>query len=95
MATYDQWLDAFSTFYDSIPRDAGLPCLNCGQKTLRLVFTGYPERMIGYGHFWCDTCLVGIGICRAPIPEGAVMQNIHDAPEDREPKIPNFQLVQG
>ena len=93
MATYDQWLAAYSAVYDAVPDDADLACPNCGHKTLRLVFTGDLDRGIGYGHFWCDTCLQGIGISRAPIPDGATVQNIHDPREDREPKIPNFQLV--
>ena len=93
MATYDDWLAAYSDVYDAIPDDSRLPCPNCGHTTLRLVFTGDPEMSIGYGHFWCDTCLQGIGISRAPIPDGAVMQNIHDDREDRQPKIPNFTLV--
>lgn len=93
MATYDQWLAAYSAAYDSIPRDSALSCPNCANQTLRLVFTGDPDRMIGYAHFWCDTCLEGIGVSRAPIPEGAIMQNIHDPRQVRVPKIPDFRLV--
>jgi hypothetical protein len=93
MATREQWLDSYEIVYDAIPGDPHVPCPNCGHDTLRLVFTGDPERMVGYAGFWCDNCLQGIGISRAPIPDGAIMQNIHDAPEDRQPKIPNYQLV--
>jgi hypothetical protein len=93
MATHDQWLDAYETCYGQLPGVLQVPCPHCGNPTLRLVFTGHPETMVGYASFWCDTCLNGIGISRAPIPEGAVMQDIRDAPEDRTPKVPNYRLV--
>jgi hypothetical protein len=93
MATFDDWLTAYGDVYDAIPGDAGLACPNCGHRTLRLVFTGDRDRAIGYGHFWCDTCLFGIGISRAPIPDGAVVQDIHLLREEREPRIPNYTLV--
>jgi hypothetical protein len=93
VATYDDWLEAYSDVYDAIPRDAGRTCPNCGHRALRLVFTGDLERAVGYGHFWCDNCLQGVGISRAPIPAGAVVQNIHLPRDQREPKIPNFTLV--
>jgi hypothetical protein len=93
VATYDDWLVAYSETYDAVPSDGDLPCPHCGHRTLRLVFTGDLDRGLGYGHFWCDTCLQGIGISRAPIPEGAVVQDIRLPREQREPKIPNFTLV--
>ncbi|MBD0323712.1 MAG: hypothetical protein ICV72_10035 [Aldersonia sp.] len=93
MATYDDWLAAYSEVYEAIPEDVAVACPNCGHKTLRLVFTGDLHRAIGYGHFWCDTCFQGIGISRAPIPDGAIVQDIHLPHEEREPKIPNFILV--
>jgi len=93
MATYDDWLVAYSDVYDAIPGDAGVTCPHCGHQTLRLVFTGDIDQALGYGHFWCDTCLQGIGISRAPIPEGALVQDIHLPRDEREPRIPNFTLV--
>jgi hypothetical protein len=93
MATFEQWLVAYSSVYESVPQDSGAACPNCGHRALRLVFTGDPERMIGYAHFWCDNCLHGIGISRAPIPVGAVMQDIRQPPAGRVPKIPNFRIV--
>lgn len=93
MATRDQWLTAYSEAYDAVPRDAGLACPHCGRRTLRLVFTGDLDRGVGYASFWCDTCLQGIGISRAPIPGGAVVQDIRVPAGEREPRIPNFTLV--
>lgn len=93
MATYDQWRDAYEAVYAAIPNDANVPCPNCGYRALRVVFTGDPERMVGYGFCWCDNCLQGIGISRAPIPDGALLRDIRLAPEDRTPKIPDFTLV--
>ena len=93
MATFDDWLDVYEEAFEAIPRDADLACPHCGHHTLRLVFTGDLDRAVGYASFWCDTCLLGIGISRAPIPEGAVVRDIHLPREERLPKIPNFRLV--
>jgi hypothetical protein len=94
MATFDQWLDAYSAAYDMVPGPLVDACPNCGHRYLRLVFTGDLDRMVGYAHFWCGNCLQGIGISRTAIPEGGVVQDIHLPWEQREPKIPNYQLVQ-
>ena len=93
MATFDDWADAYNEVYDAIPADADVACPNCGHHTLRLVFTGDLERYVGYGMFWCDTCLLGISLCRVFIPDGAVVRDIHLDREDRMPAIPNFRLV--
>ena len=93
MATFDDWLDVYEKAYEAVPSDADLACPNCGHHTLRLVFTGDLERAEGYASFWCDTCLLGIGISRAPIPDGAVVRDIRVPREDRLPRIPNFRLV--
>lgn len=93
MATFEQWLGAYSDAYDALPGPIGSACPNCGHRELRIVFTGGPDRDVGYAHFWCDHCLEGIGISRAPIPDGAVVQDIRLPRADREPRIPNFRLV--
>jgi hypothetical protein len=93
MATFDDWLDAYEEVYEAIPGDAGVACPHCGSRTLRLVFTGDIEDAVGFGHFWCDTCLLGIGISRVPLPAGAIVQDIHLPTAERLPKIPNFKLV--
>jgi hypothetical protein len=93
MKTYDDWLKVYSEVYDAIPRDPELACPNCGHHTLRLVFTGNPERGVGHGAFWCDTCLQGINTCRSPIPEGAIVHDDNLPLDERWPKIPNFHLV--
>jgi len=93
MATFDDWMDTYEEVYAALPGDAGAACPNCGQRTLRLVFTGDLDRDTGYGSFWCDTCLTGVGICRAPIPDGAIVRDIHLPSEERQPEIPDFRLV--
>ncbi|HEX5201754.1 hypothetical protein ACFQS1_30740 [Paractinoplanes rhizophilus] len=93
MATYEDWMDAYDAAYDALPRDADLACPNCGHHTLRLIFTGDLDRDVGYGSFWCDTCLLGVGTCRTIIPDGAVVRDIHLSSEERVPQIPNFRLV--
>lgn len=94
MATFDQWLDLFSDAYDSVPGPLVMPCPNCGHRCLRLVFTGNPDQMVGYAHFWCDHCLEGIGTSRTIIPDDAVMRDIRQPDEERLPKVPNFRLAQ-
>jgi len=93
MATFDDWMDVYEEAYDALPDTANLACPHCGHHTLRLVFTGDLEEGIGFGHFWCDTCLLGVGISRTSIPEGAVTQDIRLPTEERRPAIPNFRLV--
>ena len=93
MATFDDWEDAYEEVYAATPRDPGVACPNCGHRTLRLVFTGDLERDVGYGSFWCDTCLLGISISRATIPAGAIVRDIHLPRDERVPRIPNFTLV--
>ena len=95
MATFDDWLDAYEIVYDALPGLPDIGCPNCKHKTLRLVFTGDMEQGTGYAHFWCDTCLHGIGISRAPIPEGGVVRDIHRPIDERRPEVPNFHLVTG
>jgi hypothetical protein len=93
-ATRDDWLEAYSTAYDAPPGPIDLPCPNCGHRTLRLVFTGDRDQMVGYAHFWCDHCGTGIGISRTEIPDGAVIRDIHQPRDQRRPPIPDYQLVQ-
>jgi hypothetical protein len=93
-ATYDQWLDAFSTAYDAVPGPPGNACPNCGHHCLQLVFTGDLDGAIGYAHFWCNHCLQGIGISRTAIPDQAIVQDIRLPRDQRRPEIPNYHLVQ-
>ncbi|MBO3736853.1 hypothetical protein [Actinoplanes flavus] len=93
MTTYDRWLDAYSAAYDTVPEPFEIACPQCGSKRLRLVFTGDPGSDVGYAHLWCDNCLYGIGVSRTIIPDGAVVQDIRQAPADRLPPIPNYRLV--
>lgn len=93
MATYDEWMDAYNEAYDSVPGNVDLPCPNCGHHTLRLIFTGELGRDVGFGSFWCDTCLLGVSTCRTIIPDGAVVRDIQLPREQMVPRIPNFKLV--
>jgi hypothetical protein len=94
MATYDDWMDVYEDVYAAFPADAGVACPNCGHHALRLVYTGNLDRDIGYGAFWCDDCLHGVGICRAVIPDGAIVRDIKLPREERVPRIPDFTLVE-
>ncbi|BBH66678.1 hypothetical protein ACTI_33630 [Actinoplanes sp. OR16] len=93
MATYDEWLETFSDAYDMAPEAIDLACPNCGRQRLRLVFTARPDRSVGHAAFWCDHCLQGIGISRAVIPAEAIVRDSSVPADEREPKIPNFQLA--
>jgi hypothetical protein len=93
-ATYDQWLDAFDIAYRAVPGPYDLACPNCGHHRLDVVFTGDLDRLVGYAAFWCDHCMQGIVTSRIHIPESAVIRDIHLPEEQREPRIPDFQLAQ-
>ena len=93
-ATYDEWLASFSTAYDTIPGPLDEACPNCGHHCLQLVFTGDPGGSIGYAHFWCNHCLQGIGISRTAIPDHAIVQDIRLPRDQRQPRIPNYDLVE-
>lgn len=94
MATWDDWSAKYEAVFEAIPEDPHLPCPNCGADALRLVFTGHVSTATGYASFWCDSCLQGIVISRAPIPDGAIVRSIEQAPQDRRPQIPNFTIVE-
>ncbi|MDG4800991.1 hypothetical protein [Micromonospora sp. WMMD980] len=93
MATFEEWLDAYEIFYRTLPTRPELPCPNCGHQTLSMVFTGPPGAGYGYVSFWCDTCLEGIHLSRAPIPAGVTARSIDAPAADRRSGIPNYRLV--
>ncbi|MFJ8689502.1 hypothetical protein [Micromonospora wenchangensis] len=93
MASFDDWLDAYDVMYRALPASSELPCPNCGHQTLRLVFTAPPGTRHGYAAFWCDTCLEGIHLSRAPIPDGVSVLSLDLPAEKRNRGIPNYRLV--
>jgi hypothetical protein len=93
MATFDDWMDVYEQFYDAAPIEPHVACPECGSYRLHLVYTGDLDRDVGYGLFWCDACLLGVSICRAVIPDGAVVRDIRLPSEERFPQVPNFRLV--
>jgi hypothetical protein len=92
-ATFDEWLVAYDEVYAALPDAADVACPNCGHHTLRLVFTGDLDRAVGFASFWCDTCLQGVSISRAPIPDGAIVKDIHLPLDEQPPEIPDFRLA--
>ncbi|GAB3932387.1 hypothetical protein [Micromonospora vulcania] len=93
MATFDEWLDAYDSVYRNQPAPSNVQCPNCGDRTLRLIFTGPHGSRYGYAFFWCDTCLEGIHLSRAPIPDGVMARAIDGPAEERSRGIPNYRLV--
>jgi hypothetical protein len=94
MATFDQWFDLFDDACDMAPGAIDIACPNCGRRCLNVVFTARPDSDVGYAAFWCDNCLQGIGVSRALIPGDAIVRDMRLPAEQREPKVPNFQLAQ-
>ncbi|MFF0151643.1 hypothetical protein [Micromonospora sp. NPDC005203] len=93
MATFDEWLDAYDVVYEALPAQSDHACPNCGHRTLRMVFNARPGADVGYVSFWCDTCLEGISVSRAPIPAGATVRSTDKPVEERRPAIPNYRLA--
>lgn len=93
MATFDEWLTAYDVVYRALPAMSDLSCPNCGHRSLRIVFTAPPAAGQGYVSFWCDTCLEGIFVSRAPIPVGVTARSPDEPPEDRNRGIPDYRLV--
>lgn len=93
MATFDEWLDAYDIVYRTLPTTSDLRCPNCGHRTLHLVLTGPPGSGFGYASFWCNTCLEGIHLSRAPVPDGVRVLPLDLPAEERNRSIPNYRLV--
>ncbi|MEV4831050.1 hypothetical protein AB0K25_22365 [Micromonospora sp. NPDC049257] len=93
MASFDEWLDAYDVVYRALPAPSDLPCPNCGHQTLRLAFTAPPGTRHGYASFWCDTCLEGIHLSRAPIPDGVTALSLDLPAGERTRGIPNYRLI--
>jgi hypothetical protein len=96
-ATYERWLDTYMKLYDALPDDAlpddaQVPCPNCGQRRLRLVFTGRGD--VGYASMWCDACLWGIAVSRVSIPAGGTVLDRDLTDAERRRTVPNFRIVQ-
>lgn len=95
MAAYDEWFEAFGDAYDAVPERTATACPRCGHRRLRLVFTGEPGGNSGYAQFWCEHCLHGIVTSRTGIPDGAELRDIRLPVEERVPRVPHFELVEG
>jgi hypothetical protein len=93
MSTWDDWAAKDEAAYSAVPRDLHAACPNCGHDALRLVFTGRVDEGVGYASFWCDHCLQGIVVSRAPIPPAAVVRSIDDPPAERKPEVPNYTVI--
>ncbi|RZT79035.1 hypothetical protein EV382_2231 [Micromonospora violae] len=77
---------------DLVPVDVAQSA-NCGWRTLRIVFTAQPAANAGYVAFWCDTCMEGIHVCRAPVPDGVTVRPMDKPAEERNPRVPDYRLV--
>ena len=70
-AAEDAWFSAYEATYSRVPEEAHVPCPNCHADALRIFFFSVPKNSAGSVAFWCDNCMYGIWISRAPIPDGA------------------------
>ena len=86
LASYDEWLDAYEAAYRNAPLPYSQRCPNCGNQTLRLIFTvAHEGDRSATAIFWCESCLYGLFPSRCLLPEGAV------AGSDGE--VPNYRIV--
>ena len=88
-----RWIRAFSTLYQALPEDAHVPCPNCGADELRVVFVGEAGKYGGYGFFWCNRCLHGIGLDRVHVPEGVEAVAPDHTDDEINARVPNFTIV--
>jgi hypothetical protein len=93
VSEWDHWMDAFYEYADLLPNEDVVKCPNCGARTLRLVFVGPPGLRVGFGFFWCATCLTGLFLHRMEAPSKVpIISAKSDDP--RLLNIPNFRPVQ-
>jgi hypothetical protein len=92
-ADYEAWLSAYSTYWENAPSPSKQACPDCGEPTLDLVFGARPGERSGHAQFWCNSCLVGISISRAPIKPGVDVVPLGTSADETQPRVPNFALV--
>ena len=92
-ATRTQWGETMYEACEDLSRLPEIPCPNCVAKTLRVLFIGLPEIRAASGYLWCDTCLLGLTVCRMGVPEDGEIIS-HTVPvEDRALSMPDFTIV--
>jgi hypothetical protein len=92
-ASRDDWLHAYESAYYALPRNAHIPCPNCGEDALRLAFIGDEGEPIGYVFFWCDHCLLGLHLDRVDIPQGVDVLPRDVTPAELAERVPAFSFV--
>jgi hypothetical protein len=91
--TWSDWLHTYERAYRAPTPPPRLACpAGCGARSLSLLFRERTSDGVGHGFFWCGSCLYGIHLCRALIPDGADVIP-HDVLADEQPPPPSFTLV--
>ncbi|MFJ5924345.1 hypothetical protein ACIQF6_17275 [Kitasatospora sp. NPDC092948] len=88
--TWDDWQDAFERSYDRLPEAPVEICPSCGLGKVSLAYMVKNGSSAGSVFVWCDSCLKGIVISRAEVPEGVTPLEF-GSPESG--LIPNFSVV--
>lgn len=78
MADREAWLKALALITGPGVQSTETPCPNCGHHTLEVRYIADPDTRIGYVLFWCGTCLHGIRVSRARVPEGEPILPLDD-----------------
>lgn len=90
--SYNDWWRAYDDVYEALPQRLDLACPHCRHSALRVEFVARESDRIGYGYFWCDSCLLGIWISRTSVPAGVDFHPM-GAAEDLDKVVPDFTAV--
>jgi hypothetical protein len=90
----EDWLQAYSQYWDAAPKGPFVPCPECDAPTLGLVFGTTPTATTGVAFFWCDTCRNGIAVSRATVKVGVETIALSASNEERAKRIPEYRIVQ-
>jgi len=86
--TAEAWLNAYDRVCQHPELLHELPCPNCGDKNLNLVFLAFSSAAGAVSPaFWCGTCLYGMPPARALLPGWA-----RAVPRGEE-NVPNYRIV--
>lgn len=91
---FSQWLSITKDIYNYLPNVPVLACPSCHTSGVDFQFVGDLQKKIGYLAIWCPSCLHGIHISRARIPDEAQALSFSVSSEEISGRIPNFTRVE-
>jgi len=69
-------------------------CPACKTSTIRFQYVGDLSTRIGYLDIWCDSCLNGVHVSRAKVPENIEMLPFDTPSNVLKQKIPEIKYIQ-